>query len=190
MADLVSVVIPTIGRASLATTIRSLNRQSHTPSEIIITYDSGAGANWARNEGADKATCPYLLFSDDDITWEKGAIKDLLRALWSRPSAAYAYGWYEKEGNQYCNRPFSARDLKQGNYISTMSLFRRDLFPGFDEQIQRLQDWDLYLTLLEEGYEGVYCGGKIFVTKENDGITRNSIPWEEADEIVRRKHGL
>lgn len=94
-------------------------------------------------------------------------------------------------GKTQCNKEFDAERLLQTNYISTMSLIRRVAFPGFDERIQRLQDWDLWLTMLGQGKTGVYCGATVFSTKERDGITRNgSMGWDEANKIIKQKHNI
>jgi len=95
------------------------------------------------------------------------------------------------EGKTQCNKEFSAERLLQTNFISTMSLIRTEAFPGFDERIQRLQDWDLWLTMLEQGKIGAYCGATVFSTKVRNGITKNGrMGWDEANKIIKQKHNL
>lgn len=186
----ISIIIPNRETENPYATLRSLAHQTHG-AEIIVVYDEGRGANWARNHGAELVTGNFLLFSDNDIVWEPEAVEDLYWTLQSTDSAGYCYGWYEMEGKQYCKQPFSLQTLRDHNYISTMSLIRKELFPGFDESIERLQDWDLWLTLAERGVSGVYCPHKIFTTKKREGITfGNGISWQKAREIVMQKHGL
>jgi hypothetical protein len=95
-------------------------------------------------------------------------------------------------GRVQCDREFDAAALRRQNYISTMSVIRRDAFPGFDESLRRLQDYDLWLTMLAAGHVGVYCGAEVFSTLVRNGITYapDAQPYEEALRIVRRKHGL
>jgi hypothetical protein len=72
-----------------------------------------------------------------------------------------------------------------------MSLIRSADFPGFDESLHRLQDWDLYLTLLAQGKRGVYCNDIIFTTKVRDGITHNGpVDILEAERRIKEKHDL
>jgi hypothetical protein len=83
--------------------------------------------------------------------------------------------WARNKGKVRCDSPWSARrlrDFKRGNIVSTMSLVRKRDFPGFDESIRRLQDWDVWLTMLSQGKKGVHCGSVIFetITKQG-GIT-------------------
>jgi glycosyltransferase involved in cell wall biosynthesis len=163
------------------------------PKEIktIVVPDRGKGANWARNEGFKQVKTEFVLFSDNDINWHEGAVECLLETLISHPEASYAYGAYEMGGSRQCDMEFNADVLKLGNYISTMSLVRSADFPGFDEKIQRLQDWDLWLTMLEQGKTGIYCGRVIFDTPLKDGITQNGkMSWEDAFKIVKEKHFL
>jgi glycosyltransferase involved in cell wall biosynthesis len=180
------VVIPTIGRKSLSKTIDSINNQTLKPKEIVVIYDQGKGANWARNQGLVKKG--LMVFSDDDITWAPDAFESLYNALGDN---AYSYGWYEQDGQYVSDKTFDPEELKRLNYISTMSMVKAEVFPGFDENIQRLQDWDVWLTMLEQGHHGTFCGKQVFSTTAcPDGITHNTISWREAERIVKEKHGL
>jgi len=186
----ITVVIVNREEESPYKTLSTLSRQS-IPFDIVVVFDEGKGANWARNQGAKLADSEYILFSDNDIEWEPDAVEILYEKLKNFPEYGYSYGWYEMEEKVYCNHSFSPKKLRAINYISTMSLIRRDIFPGFDESLQRLQDWDIWLTLLEKGIMGVFCDRKVFTTTKRDGITYgNGISWEEACKIVREKHHL
>lgn len=186
----ISIIIPNRETENPYETLRSLADQVYGQ-EIVVVYDEGKGANWARNRGSELAKGKYLLFSDNDVIWEPEAVDDLYYQLSACPEAGYSYGWYEMDGVVHCKQPFSLQLLWKQNYISTMSMIRAELFPGFDESLQRLQDWDLWLTLVEEGVRGVYCPHKIFTTTKRNGITYgDGISWERAREIVLKKHGL
>ncbi len=188
---MITVVIPCRESENPYTTLRSLAKQTLQPAAIVVVHDEGKGANWARNRGFEMVKTPYVLFSDNDIEWEPDALANLYNSLRMHATARYAYGWYEMDGQRVNAIEFSAKVLRTNNYISTMSLIRAKDFPGFDETLQRLQDWDLWLTMLERGKVGVYCGHKIFSTKKRAGITfGNGISWEDARAIVARKHGL
>lgn len=188
---MITVVIPCRESENPYTTLRSLAQQTMPLTSVVVVYDEGKGANWARNRGFGMAQTPYVLFSDNDIDWQPDALKDLHTALEKHPQASYAYGGYTIDGTPHSFREFSPYALRTNNYISTMSLIRSADFPGFDESLQRLQDWDLWLTMLERDKVGVYCGRKIFTTRKRPGITHGGgISWEDARGIVARKHGL
>jgi hypothetical protein len=90
---------------------------------------------------------------------------------------------------EQCNVEFDAQRLRRHNFISTMSLVRRADHPGFDESLVRAQDWDLWLTMLEQGKVGVYCGRRIFRSAVRPGITYGGgTSWAKAVQIVKAKH--
>ena len=188
----ISVVIPVRAGGSPEITLRSLAAQSYQDFDIVVSWDHDArGACWARNRGTEKVRTPFILFSDDDIVWEPRALKTLRHVLLSRPEASWSYGCYEIDGRIVGAQPFERELLQRKNYISTMSLILREHVPVWDEKITRLQDWDLWLTMLEQSRSAVYCGTKIFSTaRKENGITYGSISWVEAERIVKAKHGL
>lgn len=151
--------------------------------------DKGKGANWARNEGFKQVKSEYVLFSDNDINWRQNGIQSLLMALEEHPEASYSYGAYEMGGQTQCDMEFDENVLRVGNFISTMSLIRTKDFVGFDEKINRFQDWDLWLTMLEQGKTGVYCGEVIFDTPVREGISTGD-DLIEAFNVIRNKHNL
>ena len=175
--------------------------EANRPAEIIVN-DNVGGAPKKRNDGFDKSTQPFVFFCDDDILLPKDYLEKLFRLLEKNPSKAYSYTGYHgivlhpeshpMRGNfQIPSVPFSGQRLKQGNFISTMSLIRREKFPRFDESLKRLQDWDLWLTMLKNGDEGVLeITSKYFAYYLDEGITSNSN--NETDAILRvlQKHNL
>ena len=188
---MITVVIPCRETENPYVTLRSLAKQMLQPAVIVVVHDEGRGANWARNRGFEMVKTPYVLFSDNDIEWQPDAIANLYNTLETQPQVSYAYGWYLLGGLCHSNVVFDADRLRRNNYISTMSMIRSADFPGFDESIERLQDWDLWLTMLAQGKTGVHCSKHIFTTGRRAGITfGDGISWEEARAIVSRKHGL
>lgn len=184
------VVISRMGEDS-SITLNSLAKQT-IPFNLVQIFDmEGKGANWARNKGFEKVRTKYVLFSDCDIEWEKNALDNMEAWLDIYAEHSYVYGQYEMGGKIYCQQPFDAELLRVRNYISTMSLIRSIDFPSFDESIQRLQDWDLWLTLLNKGMTGMYLPLLLFKTQIRDGITfGNGMSWEEAADVIAKKHRL
>jgi glycosyltransferase involved in cell wall biosynthesis len=172
--------------------LESISHQVGAKFEVIISQDHAPGnANLARNQGALLARGDYLLFSDDDIGWYPGALVLLRETLRQHPTASFSYGAYRMDERIYCAQHYSLGLLRRRNYISTMSLIRKKDFPGFDESIQRLQDYDLWLTMAARGRYGVYCGNAIFSTERRSGITfGGNVSWRVAAETVWKKHGI
>ena len=181
-------MIPNKKGQTAETTLKSLPKGIKT---IVINDDEERGANWARNEGFKAVETEFVLFSDNDINWHENAVESLLDALERHPEASYAYGAYEMRGRKYCDMEFDENVLRLSNFISTMTLVRTKDFPGFDENIKRFQDWDVWLTMLDDDKTGVYCGRTIFDTKIRDGITHNGkVGVSEGITAIRAKHKL
>jgi len=95
-------------------------------------------------------------------------------------------------------------------YITTTSLIRAKDFPGFDESLKKFQDWDLWLTMLEQGKIGVWIPEVLFSAKPRKaGISTwlpsfiHKIPWpifgwmprevenyQKAKRVIEEKHNL
>ncbi len=184
-----TIVVPNKLGQTPDLTITSLYKQTFTNFDIIIINDQEGNANIARNEGLRKVSTPYVLFSDNDIIWENDAIEKMVDCLDNNPDVSIAYGSYEMEGKISSDREWDEDRLRKSNYISTMSMVRTDHHPGFDETIERLQDWDIWLTMLEQKKIGMNVKSLIFTTPKRDyGITGNSIPLDVALKIVKEKH--
>ena len=160
---------------------------------IEIHDTDGKGAAWARNEGFKYCESPFVLFSDDDIYWHHQALEVMVQALENHPETSFSFGSYLCDGH-LVGRPFrwDVHELYARNYISTMSLIRSEHFPGFDQQLDRLQDWDLWLTMVEAGHQGIYCMDQLFCTgiQEGDISSTGADVWQQALERIQEKHGI
>lgn len=163
---------------------------------LVVTDFQRNGAPWARNLGynylKEKGWLQkYVFFCDDDIVLQNGALNILEKTLEENPNKAYAYGYYQRGREIVGYHEWSEADLRQHNFVTTMSLIRSDVCPKWDESIKRLQDWDLWLTMLEQGHEGIFVEQLIFTTPAHDGITYNGqLTYQEAHKIIKEKHGI
>ena len=212
---MISVIVPARRGESATLALESLRKQSYQKLEVILVVDHEArGAPWARNRGLELARGDYVLFSDADVRWEPTALACLLHALEQGvkegPDAdglrvGYAYGsfyethhpgWWHHWGRRRVgpigHRAWNLRALYEHNFVSTMSLVVREHCARFDESLNRLQDWDLWLHLaLHRKIRGTWVGRPLFTTPYRLGLTHgNPLSYDEARAIVRRKHGL
>jgi len=221
LSGLVTVVIPHYECPELlGWCLASLTRQTYRGFEVVVVDDGSSdvegvrrivglfkallhgirlvelgenrGAPRARNVGASRATGEFLFFLDADCRLYPRSMERLVRVLVDHPGAAYSYGGFRWGDDVVGPADFDPARLMSRNYVSTMSMVRRSLFPGFDESLARHQDWDLWLTMLENGHEGICCGELLFATpRRAGGISDDSnIPMGESIAIVKRKHGL
>lgn len=210
----ISVVIPARNATrTIQATLNSAFAQSLAPHEVIVADDGSddrlaeallpygdrillvriphSGAAAARNAGARLAKGDALFFCDADLLLYPDLLAKLARALENDPGAVFAYSSFIWQGKTFVARPFDAEGLKRNNYISTMSLLRREAFPGFDESLPRFQDWDLWLTVAERGGRGVAVPETLFrVMEEGTMSRRGGLSRLIATAKVRRKHRL
>lgn len=231
----ISVIIPTYQHAStIGACLTSLLKQTAVPKEIIVVddgstdqtravlepffdqiiyeYQSNQGAPIARNHGASLATGDLLLFCDADVIASPFLLERLHDALEEQPEASYAYCAFRWGSRLFRARPFDGEALRRQNFIHTTSLIRRQAFVGFDPSLKRFQDWDLWLTMLEQGHIGVAVGEELFRVvdvKGRQAISRwipafvYRLPWhwirwkpaalrfyDEAHIIIANKHHL
>ena len=166
--------------------------KSMLPAINLIKRETNGGAPAARNDGAALAMGEYLFFCDADVELYPESIETLVRCLLEVPGASFAYGGFKWGHARVEPKPFDKVKLRQGNYITTMSLLRAAAFPGWDVRLKRHQDWDLWLTMVDNGHEGVCCNKYLFETPIRQGSisTEENIPMMDSKAIVVKKHGL
>lgn len=182
------------------------------PSSIIVHNQINQGAPRARNYGFRISSGNLVLFCDADVVMDKNMLKSLELALESDTKAGFAYSGFWWGWKKFRSYPFSSERLRRMNYIHTSALIRRECFPGFDENLKRFQDWDLWLTILEKGKRGVFVKKFLYHVLKDDEKSRISkwlpsplvrFPWKllgwspkvvkkynEAKSVVLKKHKL
>lgn len=182
------------------------SRLSELKKPLRIFSQENKGAPAARNRGYREARGEYLFFCDADAILKPEALKTMLNGLKQHPKASYAYSSFYWGKKLFKLGPFDAEKLKKAPYIHTMSLIRREHFPagGWDESIKKLQDWDLWLAMLEQGHVGVWID-KILFSVQPGGTISNWLPsfaykllpflptvkkYNKAMEIIKKKHHL
>jgi GT2 family glycosyltransferase len=81
-SHIVSVIIPTIGRETLALSKAALKSQTRPPDELIIVVDKDRlGQCWAKNKGFSKAKGNLIVFTDDDCVHDKDWLERMISAI-------------------------------------------------------------------------------------------------------------
>jgi glycosyltransferase involved in cell wall biosynthesis len=197
--SLISVVIPTYQHAkSLPHCLESLFAQTHKEIEIIVVNDGSTddtvevlvpyegcvqiihqknqGANPARNRGLKEAKGEFVIVCDADVTMRPDMLEKLKDALDEHADASYAYSAFRFGWKLFRGVPFDANQLKERNFIHTTSLVRRKDHPGFDNDVKRFQDWDVWLTMLEAGKTGILVD-EVLCQVAIDGESRIGSSW-------------
>ena len=198
-SPLISIVIPTYQHArAIGACIDSVLAQTYLNTEIIVVDDGSTddtqevlrkfgkkltiihqenqGGNAARNRGLAVARGEYVICADADVVMKPAMLETMLDALQKYPEASYAYSGFRFGWKHFVGVPFDADRLRRSNFVMTTSLVRRKDFPGFDPALRRFQDWDVWLTMLEQGNVGVLVPGTWF-SVVIDGESRTGSSW-------------
>lgn len=162
----------------------------------IETIDHG-GACTARNHGAKHAKGDLWVFWDCDCVIEVCAAQGWVDVFDANPEVDFVYADYKflDVDGVIPSEPFDPWLLKINNYISACYPLRKEVFPGWDESLKSLQDWDFWLSVVEKGGRGHRMEGHSFATLapragsiSGDGCTDEN--WLPRRDIVRKKHGI
>jgi glycosyltransferase involved in cell wall biosynthesis len=189
---MIDIVIPHLKDRDLMPTLKSILNQGYKDINIIVQTDTMRdGAAVTRNKALKKCKSTYIFFCDDDIILRPDCLSSLYFAL-EDSGKDIAYCGFQKDfGHKkgaHIPVEWDFERLKGGNYISMVSMVRREKCPLMDESLEALEDWDLWWTMGENGSEGVYVDKILFTAKcDNDGISANCDYWKW-DKIVKEKH--
>ena len=179
-------------------------QSDHPELKIMLFNQDNKGSNPARNRGFKEARGEYLLFCDADLILDPTMLAKMKKALEDNPLASYAYVSFTYGRKTFHLFPFTAERLRSMPFIHTTSLIRTKDFPGFDEKIRRLQDWDLWLTMLERGKSGILVDEVLFwvhtggtISSWLPKIAYKLLPflpqvkrYRKAEAIIKEKHRL
>lgn len=201
MTQPVSIVVPhQKSRSSFFRRYCLPSIEANHPAQVLIQDEDGEPCA-KRNKGAFFSTQPYILFVDDDTILAADCLGKMVAVLEENPQAGYAYsdfvgvswpGVIHPQGPNFLlkSREFDAADLRKFNYIDTTSLVRRCVFPRFDPRLERFQDWDLWLGLLDRGITGLYIDDVLFFKFAIDQGISARVPAAPAMKVITEKHRL
>lgn len=219
---------------TIVKTLRSLEEQTYQDLEVIIVNDGSTddsekavvkylsqskssihfyfynqknqGAPAARNRGLKEAKGEYLLFCDADAILKPEALAIMLANLEANQEISYVYSSFNWGKKLFKLDEFNPERLKQMPYIHSLSLIRRSDFPvgGWDVNIKKFQDWDLWLTMLSQDKIGLWVPQVLFSIMPGGTISSwlpsfayKLLPflpavkrYRRAMEVIKQKHGL
>lgn len=169
---MLTFIIPTIGRDTLATTLDSLRAQSDKRWKAIVLFDGipptlespdprisiltcpklGQGKNHAgrvRNIGMEKATTEWVGFVDDDDTLSPQYTQTFYQEIASYPKMDTII-FRMSQGNIIL--PPLSIDTFQKNYVGISFAMRRSLFQKFKMEPSATEDYDLLDRIRSGGH--------------------------------------
>jgi len=234
---LISIIIPIYNRVNLLPKVlQSIKNQTYKNIEVIIVDDGSQpavhssqflfhsrdlsiklirqenmGAPVARNRGLSEAEGEYVIFWDADVIGRPDMLDKMYEILQENSDVSYAYSNFQFSifKKKMLARGFNLDELKKNNFIHSTSLIRRRDVIKWDESLKRFQDWDLWLSMSEEGKNGVWVDEYLFTVlgggtmsgwlpriayiapfKYFPAIARRVKNYTKAKEIVQIKYNL
>lgn len=158
----VDIVVPSIGRSSLAATLASLEAAGCGVEQIVVVDDARReGPAAARNRGLAAGSAPWVVFLDDDVVvtpdWFESLQRDLLAAA---PDVGAVQGRIIvplPTHRRLTDWERNTARLEQATWITADLAVRREAIEsigGFDERFHRAyrEDSDLALRLMAAGW--------------------------------------
>lgn len=157
---------------------------------VLIEGNENIGVCRARNKAIDKATGEYILPLDADDTIEPIYVEEAINIFNFNSSVNIVYSKVrnlitKKEIIKQCN---NTEKLLYGNFITCSSVFKKSDFlsvGGYDESFNKIgcEDWDLYLSFLEKGYNFYKIDKILFNYRQFTNKNRTSVQEENINEI-------
>lgn len=161
--------------------ITSIWSQTVQPKEVILIHDGCSKANTyddcttvirqknigvarSRGQGFDISTGSYILFVDADDVLSENYLEESLKTLDEGYDVAYPdillwcyWGDDAPKPNRmhYAPRSISYKSMLRSNKVVATSLMKREVFDevgGFDARLPIFEDYDFFLTAMEQGY--------------------------------------
>lgn len=167
-----------------------------------INYKPAKGGNYARNTGIDAANGEYVAFLDDDDEWLPAKIEKQVALMEADNEVGLVYTGinciYVNEGISYLSNPQLRGDLSKEilfrNCVgSTSSVMLRKIFCEayrFDENLQALQDYDLWIKVLQGCKADVVSEPMInyFNYRNQTQVSSSTAKYVQATEYIDKKY--
>lgn len=162
-----------------------------TPSPIkYFKNKTNMGANNCRNQGIASAKGDYIAFLDDDDEWVEKKLSEQVDILVQSNEAGICYtgkNIVDSKGRIRYSY-LTPQCIEHINYIGTTStiLVKKVVFDevgGFDESLPALQDYELYLRILQK-YQAIGVDEALINYYEDNTIKRISTQSDKATSAV------
>lgn len=166
------------------------------PAGLVIRTNR-IGQSAARNRGLEllDRSMDQVIFLDGDLILQINMLGRMEMELAEHRDVSFVYSHYNRTGvieGRVLAKPWDPDILKAGNFISPMSLCRRYHLPipCFDENLERYEDWDLWLRMAKNGRKGRLIDEMLFTAHYREGDL--SAKGESQDHFwaIKQKHRI
>jgi glycosyltransferase involved in cell wall biosynthesis len=161
---------------------------------VRVVHQENAGLSAARMTGVAHTSAPFVLPLDADDAIAPGAVAALAEALDGEPRAAMAWGdveiWGEFDLPLRIGRNLDPWLVAHLNTLPVASLVRRTalLDVGGWQLRHGYEDWDLWMSFAEAGWQGVYVSAPALRYRRRGGrMLDECVPRH--DELVAELRG-
>jgi glycosyltransferase involved in cell wall biosynthesis len=188
-----------VNDASTDETDSRLMKYRDNPKFVILRNSNSLGGAVSRNLGVKHSTGEFITFLDDDDTYLPGHLSRLYGAIRfnnyifvaaHRCAEKHDFAKLERIGGQKSGK-IVLRDILFNNNIDIGILTSRENFwlaGGFDENLKRLQDWDLFirLLLLGAGYRIENFGYVVNLSNGGGRITNSESAVDSYNHFIEK----
>lgn len=163
---------------------------------ISIIAQANSGVCAARNRAIRE--CPeadYVVCLDADDMLHPDFLRHTIPAMTEHVGMVYTRAFHFGARNQFVfNEQTNPNMQAQGNRMNSASLFRRkawEMVGGYDVQTQGFEDWDLWLSMMDAGWEAKLVPEHLFFYRVHDQQQTLTVEKRRAELTVRiaHKHG-
>ena len=172
--------------------VASAKAQTVTVEVIVVEDKQKRGAGWARNQGIQQASAPFLVFLDaDDELHESFVEKCVVHWKNRQPSLIYPYtDWYVPGGEIRYSNGGNFFEMGMFHTITTLVPTKAVQYVGgFDETLPVLEDEDLYMKLATIGYCAERIPEPLLTYHYGDGYSASN-PTHQDQALIRQVHRL
>lgn len=166
-----------------------------------IWHKENKGAAASRNKGIKLAKGEYIAFQDSDDEWFPKKLEKHISAF-KNLSSKYGIVYSDCliiEGNKkhlisskYKQRSgFIMKDIFRGNFITMQVMIKKRCFITeglFDEELSRLQDWELWIRFSRKYYFKYISEPLTKVYRQKSSISSNIDALIESTKLILNKH--
>ena len=165
----------------------------------IFEHDKNRNQASAMNTGLKNASGQYICFLDRDDKYAPNKLSKEVGYLDNHKEVdmIYSDGWYINEKGNIIG-PFmlieDPSNILKFNHIAYLSvLIRKSVFDKvgyFDENLQRSQDWDMWVRIYKAGFTIKKINEQLHYYRIHPDQKSTLIPAEEAHNYIKNKHNL